>query len=95
MYACFALRATTKAGDVEAGCCATVMRRAALWLETSYRHVRRVASRLSSPPLAPDTKRRLRGARKNTKAMSHSRCAFPAGANFCAYPKAVIEQWAN
>ena len=50
-----ALRATTKAGSVEAGCCATLMRRAAPWLETSSRHVRRVASRLSSPPLEPDT----------------------------------------
>ena len=62
----YALRATTKSGGVEAGCCATVMRRAAPWPETSSsalcatedkssRHVRRVASRLSSPPLAPDT----------------------------------------
>ena len=50
-----ALRATTKSGRVEAGCCATLMRRAAPWPETSSRHVRSVASRLSSPPLAPDT----------------------------------------
>ena len=61
-----ALRATTKSGRVEAGCCATLMRRAAPWPETSSfalcaaedkssRHVRRVASRLPSPPLAPDT----------------------------------------
>ena len=75
MQAYFALRATTNSGRVEAGCCATLMRRAAPWPETSSsalcamedkssRHVRRVASRLPSPPLAPVTKRRLRGARK-------------------------------
>ena len=67
MLAYLALRATTKSGRFEAGCCATVMRRAAPWPETSFfalcatkdmpsRHVRRVASRLSSPPLAPGTK---------------------------------------
>ena len=51
----FALRATTKSGRVEAGCCAALMRRAAPWPETASRHVRRVASRLPSPPLAPVT----------------------------------------
>ena len=39
-----AFRATTKSGRVEAGCCATLMRRAAPWPETSSRHVRRVAA---------------------------------------------------
>ena len=51
-----ALRATTKAGGIEAGCCATLMCRAALWLETSSRHVLRATSRHMSSPLAPDTK---------------------------------------
>ena len=55
MLACLALRATTNNGRVEAGCCATLMRRAASWPETSSRHVRRVASRLPSPPLASVT----------------------------------------
>ncbi len=46
MLGYLALRATTKSGGVEAGCCATLMLRDAPWLETSSRHVRRVASRL-------------------------------------------------
>ena len=62
-----ALRATTNAGRVEAGCCATLMRGVALGLETASRPVRRSASRLLSPPLAPDTKARLRETRKDTK----------------------------
>ena len=62
-----ALRATTNAGRVEAGCCATLMRGVALELEHASRPVRRSASRLLSPPLAPDTKARLRETRKDTK----------------------------
>ena len=55
MPGCLALRATTKADAVEAGCCATLMRRVARWPETSSHHVRHVTSRLLSPPLASDT----------------------------------------
>ena len=62
-----ALRATTNAGRVEAGCCATLMRGVALGLETASRPVRRSASRLLSPPLAPGTKARLRETRNDTK----------------------------
>ena len=57
-----ALRATTNAGRVEAGCCATLMRGVALGLETASRPVRRSASRLLSPqPRHPPANSRIAG----------------------------------
>jgi hypothetical protein len=54
------------------------MRGVALGLETASRPVRRSASRLLSPPLAPDTKARLRETRKDTnKAFSASAFVNP------------------